>query len=501
MVEVSPKKPKRNFFLKSSFLLLDNNLKRKSIEVVKRSASFIKIVFFDTPKFEFTKKEIFIYEKKKTNHNAYYIDFKRGKKRIEKSDAVFKTIFPFLVIEARSKPTFFKISPERKIRGNLYFDVSLKNPIAETETKFPDFIEADFLVSEKEVTPFTSLGIFLKENFSQKFEELKIPFVLDEEKADLKVGKEDLTATALSKSLLKQILKIEGYLSGVIKNHDPEYIHEMRVALRKARSYLTIFPEIFGPKKSKLLSIELSSYALDLARLRDLDVFENHLQSFCKEIGSEGKEKEVIKFVQEIKKDEIEIVQRVFASAKFKKLVSRLKNSFRKSEARNFHGRKLFCESAKEKFGLLKTEIKKRTKKFRTKGTPDLLHKVRISFKKLRYLFEISECFWKKDQAKMKKILSEMQDCLGYHQDLLIAENNLLNFSKKSDDKEALLLCGALIHLIYEKKEKEIKKFAKIYREFEKIEIPDFCKGGRNESGSSGSGQSRKCNSKRPLPR
>lgn len=496
MAEVSLK---GNFSLRSGFFLVENDLRRKTFSVTDDNVTFEKLVFFDTPKFEFLKNRIFIYEKRKTNRSYRYIESKKGKVKIRKNETIFKGTFPFFIIEAKRKSIFFRISSGRKIKGNLYFDVSLKNPFSETETEFADFIEADFPLSEEEIIPFKSLEIFLKENFSHKFVELKIPIVLDEEKLGLKLEKQEWTATALSKSLTKQILKAEGYLNGVLKNLDPEYVHEMRVSLRKTRSYLTVFPEVFGIKRSKLLGIEISSYALDLAQLRDLDVVENHLESFCKEINSKGREKEIIKYVQEIKKEEVEIVQRVFSSVKFKKFILRLKN-FAKKRISNVYGRKPFCESAGNKLFLLKSEIKKRMKKYNKSGSPDMLHKVRISFKKFRYLFEIAEFLGGKHSPKIKKVLSAIQDCLGLHQDLLIAENILLQFSKKTDDRDILLTLGALIHLICEKKEKEIKKFVKIYREFEKMEIPIFDKGGKDESFSFRCRQSWKCNSTRPKP-
>lgn len=458
--------------------------------------SATKITFYDTPQFDLLKNKVFLICKKYGRKAIFYSISERRKIPFSKDENFFSKFFPFLEISAKVEKV--RISSKLSSYEATFFkDVALSNPISKKEENFPEFLVAESKKQEEMSAPFCDLVSFFKEQLYDHFWKLKIPFILNEEKLNLKIDENEPVSSALLKSIRKIAYKIEGFRYGVLKDLHPEYVHEMRVCFRKTRSYLNTFPEVLGPKRAKSLSISASSFAFDLGALRDLDVFISHLKEFLKEIDSRGKDAEILRIFQEKRNEETELVQRIFQSSKFDKFLIRLFNFSKPKETSNVLGRKPFPESGFEKLSVLKSTIKRRMKKYKKSLSADRLHRVRISFKKFRYLFEIIRPFFGKNSKKMKEKLSEIQGCLGFHQDLQIAQKLIEEATNSSDDKDTILVFGALLQLINRKEKKEIKKFDKLYREFERFSIPSFQRGEKNESGGSWSRKGRKRNSKR----
>ncbi|MCX7830248.1 MAG: CHAD domain-containing protein, partial [Acidobacteria bacterium] len=412
-----------NSKLKFFYITLDEIKSKRAVKTLpNQKESLSTLVFFDTPKFDFLKKNFLIAGKKCGKRTSFYVIFKNERIAFSKNSELFSQIFPFLEIRSKTRKVQIYLNG-KYLNATLYSDVTLVNPLADIESKFNDFLEISVIEGEEIKEAFFDLPSFFKENCFEKFRELKIPYILNEEKLNLKIDKDEPISSALLKAIRKQTYKIEGFCFGVLKNLHPEYVHEMRVAFRKTRSYLNTFKEVFGQKRSAALSIASSSFAYDLGLLRDLDVFQIHLNNFLDEIDSRGKKEEILGFFAAKRREEFEIAQRIFSSEKLSRFLLRLKNFSKDKERTNIFGRKPFSESGFEKLSSLKATIKKRYKKYEKTGTMEFLHKVRISFKKFRYLFEILEPFYGKNSGKIKQKLSDIQDCLGFLQDLQIARN------------------------------------------------------------------------------
>ncbi|MGE0709062.1 MAG: CHAD domain-containing protein [Planctomycetota bacterium] len=78
---------------------------------------------------------------------------------------------------------------------------------------------------------------------------------------------------ALSELLLEQLQTCEESLCGVVEDLDVEYLHELRVALRKARSVLKDGRRVLPPRELEAASAATRVLAQGTNQLRDLDVF------------------------------------------------------------------------------------------------------------------------------------------------------------------------------------------------------------------------------------
>src|SRR5208337_3814895 len=72
--------------------------------------------------------------------------------------------------------------------------------------------------------------------------------------------------------------KMRGNLRGAIHDLDPEFVHDLRVATRRARSALRLFSRILDPGEGSAFADDLGWIARLLGATRDLDVFMARLE-------------------------------------------------------------------------------------------------------------------------------------------------------------------------------------------------------------------------------
>ncbi|HPH34331.1 MAG TPA: CHAD domain-containing protein [Methanoregulaceae archaeon] len=97
-------------------------------------------------------------------------------------------------------------------------------------------------------------------------------------------GNRDHTCSYGTKYLLKQISALRKQIPGVIAAHDIEHIHQMRVATRRLRSALPLFPLCFPQKKIQRWRRDLRNTARSLGKARDLDVQISFLTGFIADL-------------------------------------------------------------------------------------------------------------------------------------------------------------------------------------------------------------------------
>lgn len=86
-------------------------------------------------------------------------------------------------------------------------------------------------------------------------------------------------SSAYSKLLFHLLVQLRANIEGVMSDVDSEYLHDLRVALRRTRACLPYWSSTLGVKSSNALSSELSQLARGTTELRDLDVLLSAIQS------------------------------------------------------------------------------------------------------------------------------------------------------------------------------------------------------------------------------
>jgi CHAD domain-containing protein len=222
---------------------------------------------------------------------------------------------------------------------------------------------------------------------------------------------------------------------GLLRAREP-VVHPTRVAVRRLRSTLRVFGDLFDVARAGQLEDELVWWAGLLGVVRDLDILEKRLEEAVAALPSEL----VIGPVSSALQREIgarrkvgwEDIESTLDSDRFHALMGTL------------HGWRAdipFTEAAAAPAARVAHYVKKANKKVEKRlaaagqayaaGDPaadDLAHGARKAGKRHRYAVELAEPLWGKKAAKIVKRRKKLQDVLGGHQDAVVSEAFLRDF-------------------------------------------------------------------------
>jgi CHAD domain-containing protein len=222
---------------------------------------------------------------------------------------------------------------------------------------------------------------------------------------------------------------------GLLRAREP-VVHPTRVAVRRLRSTLRVFGDLFDVAKAGQLEGELVWWAGLLGVVRDLDILEKRLDEAVAALPSEL----VIGPVSSALQREIgarrkagwEDIESTLDSDRFHALMGTL------------HGWRAdipFTEAADAPAESVAPYVKKANKKVEKRlaaagqayaaGDPaadDLAHGARKAGKRHRYAAELAEPLWGRKAAKIVKRRKDLQDVLGGHQDAVVSEAFLRDF-------------------------------------------------------------------------
>ena len=203
---------------------------------------------------------------------------------------------------------------------------------------------------------------------------------------------------------------------GVRLGEDPEELHDMRVATRRLRAALKLYSDAL-PKRAERYERDLRWVARALGEVRDLDV---HLQRLSEESSTNGEVlEEVVALLRERRVEAKRHMLEALDSNRYERLLASFSGTLRRG--RSPTPTAPILEVAPE---LLKDRYKKVRKvanKLSEDSPPEHFHDLRKKGKRLHYALEPLQEIYGKPAKKMVKLLKNMQDDLGDHQDLIVA--------------------------------------------------------------------------------
>jgi CHAD domain-containing protein len=205
-------------------------------------------------------------------------------------------------------------------------------------------------------------------------------------------------------------------------------VHTTRVAVRRLRSTIRVFPDLFDASQAEQLEEELVWWAGLLGKVRDVDILAQRQSALLAELPGElilGPVASTIETELTVqRKQAADAMLDALDSARFRKLIG-LMHHWRSDAP--------FTAAADDSPNAINTMIKKAKRKAgkrlttavasRRAGEPseELFHRARKASKRYRYAVEAAQPIW---GAKADKIISErkdLQDVLGNHQDGIIS--------------------------------------------------------------------------------
>jgi inorganic triphosphatase YgiF len=259
--------------------------------------------------------------------------------------------------------------------------------------------------------------------------------------APLHASDADLSGKATAGEAFAAIIRaclaqIEGNAHGVRTDDDPEWIHQMRIGVRRLRACLSLARKGMAPARIEPLRVELRWLAQPLGTARDLDVFATSTLPAVQEAVAQGGnaaslEPALARLAARTavwRKDARGIAQADVASPRFVRLVlaASALAAAPGADAERRHANEHKLSSPARDFA--RPLLKRRHRALVALGNdlahaaPEARHAARLAAKKLRYATEFfAPLFPKKRTRTYRKALTALQDELGAWNDAAVA--------------------------------------------------------------------------------
>lgn len=242
-------------------------------------------------------------------------------------------------------------------------------------------------------------------------------------------------------------------------NSNIEYLHDLRVAVRKVRAIFVILEEYFLSDRLMICKKKFNKIGKITNAPRDLDVYLETLENFSLSMpnGDKNKLDRLLSILKLQRDEEYKVLISFIRSSKFIKTLDKF-SLFTKGECYSALSEQDAKIVAKNRLSSLYEKISSDCHKLTITSSNKDFHKLRIEFKKLRYLIELFlPVYRKKKSLLLVSKLKSLQTQLGNFNDLDVQLNTLDSFITKYDldIKEQEII--KILQLKFLKEQQEIK--------------------------------------------
>jgi CHAD domain-containing protein len=239
-------------------------------------------------------------------------------------------------------------------------------------------------------------------------------------------GPEASPAEAVRAALLAQHERLLAHDPGTRLGTDPEDLHQLRVATRRARAFLRAARPVLDPGWAEALRIELGWLGSALGPARDLDVLLEHLRE---DAGGDALS-ELLRSLERERDEAYTAVLAALSEDRYLALLDRLG----RAEPELLSGSKATLA------GLWRDEWRRTRRAFKAldaASEDDELHAARIRVKRVRYAAELALPDLGRRGERFVAAAKRLQDVLGEHQDAAVAEERVATWAGEDDVRRA----------------------------------------------------------------
>jgi CHAD domain-containing protein len=222
---------------------------------------------------------------------------------------------------------------------------------------------------------------------------------------------------------------------GMIQDLDPEFLHDFRVAVRRARSALAQVPGVFPEEVVLHFAREFSWLGERTGPTRDMDVYLLKIPAYQRSLP-EGVREELqplVPFLSLKKRAAHRRMVRSLGTERYARFVEEWGAYLRSPvdpDSHLPHAHRPIAVVARERIWKVFRKVLKRGRKTDRKTSPETMHRLRIDCKKLRYLMTFFQSLFPSGAMKpLIKELKNLQDNLGDFNDLYVQRAALLGFA------------------------------------------------------------------------
>jgi CHAD domain-containing protein len=249
---------------------------------------------------------------------------------------------------------------------------------------------------------------------------------------------EDPGAMRLREMLGVQRHALLAHEPGTRLGHDPENLHQHRVAARRARAFLRATRRFVDPDWRRLLAEPLGRLGEVTGPVRDLDVLLEHLEdevATLDEADRRGGE-QLLRRLESLRDEARGRLIEGLDDDGYQLLLARLR--FPPRLAEDVVAVPLE-QLARDEFA----RLAKRVRKLGKRPDDETLHGLRIALKRARYAAELAAPASKAGRRFIARA-RELQDVLGEHQDAVVAEERLRSATVADTRSAAAFAAGRL---------------------------------------------------------
>ena len=289
-------------------------------------------------------------------------------------------------------------------------------------------------------------------------------------------------ADATAKEILLHLLNtIEDNIPGTRANLDSEFLHDLRVAIRRTRSALTQIKDVFAPDLVERNKEAFGWLGEITGPVRDLDVYlldfndyqaslpealRPHLEPLRDFIHAHygAEQKALVEHLDSKRFRDLLREWRAFLEAPVPER-SVVPNAMRPVKA-----------VADERIWTMYKRVRKEGRAITPASPPEDMHELRKSCKKLRYLIEFFDSLYPKQEVRqLVKLMKVLLDNLGNFQDLAVQADHLRDMAQRMRDEthastDTLLTMGVLVGHLLEHQHRAREEFAQIFMTFDSEE-------------------------------
>lgn len=217
----------------------------------------------------------------------------------------------------------------------------------------------------------------------------------------------------------------------------PAGVHRLRTSTRRIRAALRLFDRLFPSRRVRKFRREFRWLAQVLGEVRDLDVFCEDLGRHVAEMAPEDAERLALyrPYLDHEYADARAQLVSAFGSDRYAQLLATF-GSFLEaasSPAALCHrGELTIADAAAACADQAAKRVHKRGRRALRRSSPRTLHDLRIRCKQLRYLLELVQPVYGDRLRRSVKAVKRLQDCLGEHQDAIVAAERLRAYAEST---------------------------------------------------------------------
>ena len=238
-----------------------------------------------------------------------------------------------------------------------------------------------------------------------------------------------------------------------VDGREPEGVHQVRVALRRMRSALSVFKDVFEPEYHQAFSGEVRWLADELGDARDWDVLDEEvLTPVIGSMGGDGGLSALQAAAREARQSGQERARVALRSPRATALVLQLGHWIESGGCRRHAGEDRFATLAQPIRQFAIRQLNKAHRRVTRAGagfeklSDDARHIVRIRLKRLRYLSEFfAQLYAPRRARRFVKALSAWQNDLGRRNDLAVADQRLRSLGEGHTDPQLATAAGIIV--------------------------------------------------------